>query len=266
LSVAGVLTVIAVILPIVGSTATADAAVVVSATKATLAARTAHLDLSATVTADGQTVTLTGSGDVDFSQPAATLTIGGSLAGQSASFSEIVIGTTTYEQIPQLSTIEPGKSWISADLGAFEKSASAQSPLSNVDPAYTLGLLDQQGAAVTSLGTSTVGGVYCNGYEVNISNAQIQSELQKLPSWMQQSVAQLNFSGITLDVYVAVGSNELHRIAISTQVGANGHTVGVNIDEDFSQYGEAVSIAAPPDYEVVSLTQFLQDAGVGSTP
>jgi hypothetical protein len=177
----------------------------------------------------------------------------------SVSLQEISVGGTLYESVPGISTIEPGKSYVSADIGAMEKSGATSSPLSNLDPTATLALLEQQGATVTSLGSSNIDGVDVTGYQVDLSNAQIQSKLQDIPSWLRQAASQIDFSGLTYDVYVD-GSNQIRRCSVTTQITVAGQTVSANVDEDLSQYGDPVSISAPPAYQVVSLQQFLQDA------
>jgi hypothetical protein len=265
LSVAGVLTVAAVILPIVGTTATADAAEVVSAAKLTEAQHTAHLELSGSVSADGQTIPISGSGSSDFTQPATSLTMDMSADGQSVSISEIFVGGTLYEQVPGISTIEPGKSWVSADIAAMEKSGSSSSPLSNADPAEMLALLQQKGYSVTSLGSSTVNGVDVTGYEVQITDANIKSQLQNLPSWLKQSASSMSFSGMKLDVYID-GANEIRRTSVNAQVTVSGHSASMDLNLDYSDYGDPVSVSAPPADQVVDLQQFLQDSGVSSGP
>ena len=263
LSTAGVLTVVAVILPVVASSSTAGAAEVVSAAKTTAAQQTAHLDLSGSISVEGHSLTIGGSGSVDFAQHDESLNANYSAEGQSESIGIILTGGTMYESVPGISTIEPGKSWISSDIAAMEKSAGSTSPLSGVDPTADIALLEQDGASVSSLGSSTVDGVDVTGYRVDISKSVIQSETQNLPSWAKQAASSVDFSGVTLDVYID-GANEFRRITVMLQIAEAGQTVNAAMNEDFSQYGDPVSISAPPADQVVPLQQFLADSGTSS--
>ena len=184
----------------------------------------------------------------------------------------IYVDGTAYESIPQLASLL-GKPWLSIDLssmGASSTPTSIEGSLGN--PTQMLKLLAAQGNAVTSLGGSTVGGVAVQGYSVTFSPAYIKAQLANpnLPSWMRQIMTQVQVGGITYKVYID-GSGLLRRVSTTTSESV-ASVVSVSVDEtlDFSDYGTAVSIAAPPAATVETYHQALSQlgpsaAGAGST-
>jgi hypothetical protein len=176
-----------------------------------------------------------------------------------------------YETIPGLSTIAPGKTWVSIDLSALQK-AAAQSPstqgLGN-NPGVMLQMLAQQGNTVVPLGASTIGGVAVNGYSVTVNPSSIEQQIKNadLPSWIQQAVGNLKVHDIAMKVYVdKAGLLRSFEVETSESSGSAG---SVSFDEtlDLSDYGTPVNVTAPPAGQVESYQQLLQAAGTqgGST-
>jgi len=243
-------------------------ATVVNAVNSTLSNGTAHVTLSMTGHAAGTSVDATGTGGIDFTNNALALQVKVSADGQQEPISEIYLGGVIYESIPGLSTIAPGKSWVSIDLSALQ-SAEAQSPstagLGN-NPDVMLKMLAQQGNTVVPLGPSTVDGVAVNGYSVTVNPTSVAQQLKKanLPAWMQKSVAGLKVHDLTLKVFI--DNSGLLR-SFETQITESTTAAGsVTFDESlgFSDYGRPVTVTAPPTGEVESFQQLLQSVGSGT--
>ncbi len=266
LSSAAVLTVIAVLLPVLGSTTTASASVLVTAARSTLAEKTADLTLSGSVSADGQTVPVNGSGALDFVNHEMSLSLGASADGRNVTVNEVLAADTLYMEIPGISTLEPGKSWVSMDLSQLKSASAPSGSVDNVDPVAMLQLLEQQGYTVNALGQSQVDGDTVNGYEVDISSSQIQAEINKEPAYLRQAASALDVSssGITIDVYVNA-TDQVRRMSLSMQITSAGTSLDESVNLDFSQYGAPVDVTVPPSDQVVSYQQFLQDSGVSGS-
>jgi hypothetical protein len=245
-------------------------AAVIDSVNSTMADRTADISMNlsahvSTGTATGSgTVTGTGSGAIDFSQNAMQLQINVGVANQQIQMQTVYSDGSIYENIPGIDEIVPGKTWVSFDLSSLGASTN-QSPSSlgtGNNPAAMLHLLTQQGNKVVALGSSTVDGVSVQGYSVTLNAAAIKSKLAtaKLPSWMTSALKDVNFQDTTVKVYVD-GSGFLRRMALNlTETVASAGQVTADESLDFSNYGTAVNVSAPPSDQVVSLQQFVQAA------
>ena len=271
---AAAVSIIVVILLIVGAVvvfgnSTSASAKVINAVTSTLNDGTAHVTLNLSGSAQGTNVTGTGSGNIDFTDNALQLQMNVAADGQQVPISAIYLGGVVYETIPGLSTLVPGKSWLSIDLSALQK-AEAQSPstqgLGN-NPTVMLQMLAQQGNKVVPLGPSTVGGVAVDGYSVTVNPSTVSQELKKanLPSWMQQTVAGLKVHNIDMLVYIDhAGLLRSFEIQLTESDATTGP---VTIDEtlNLSDYGTPVNVTAPPADQVESFQQLLQVAGTQGT-
>jgi hypothetical protein len=271
--VAAAMGIVVVILLVVGGVVAfghtqSASATVINAVNSTVSNGTAHVTLSLTGQAAGTNVDAAGTGSIDFTNNALALQVKAGVDGQQEPINEIYLGGVIYESVPGISTIAPGKSWISIDLSA-RQSADAQNPstegLGN-DPDVMLKMLAQQGNTVVPLGPSTVDGVAVNGYSVTVNTASVAQQLKKanLPAWMQESVAGLKVHDLSLKVFI--DNSGLLR-SFETQITESTTTAGsVTVDETlgFSDYGTPVSVTAPPASEVESFQQLLQSAGSGT--
>jgi len=265
LAAAGATVVLATSLVVVlGSGPDAQAAVL-NAVNSTLAGKTAHLTLSMTASAGGASITASGTGSADFGRDAMALNTSMSAAGQQVALSEVIVGGTLYESIPGIDLIERGKSWVSADVSQFAQSATSGTGGAlgaSDDPLATLHMLAQQGNTVTPLGASDVDGVAVQGYAVTIDKGAIEKDLSgaSIPSWLRQSLSGLDFSGFNVRVYVD-DQGQLRREAVDVAMSVESQALSAHATIDFSDYGTPVDVSAPPADQVVSLQQFLQDAG-----
>ena len=248
-------------------------AVVINSVHSALADRTAHMDMSVTVDSGGQHTTGSGSGVLDFTQNAMQLHLDVAAAGQQVGIDEVLVGQTLYMGGDAFGSLLnqqfPGKSWLSLDLGSIQKAlGSNASSLSNsTNPAAMLRLLEQRGNTVVALGPSTVNGTAVQGYAVTFDPAKMRAELQSpsLPSWIRDATSQVDFAHVTMKVYVD-GGGLLRRWTQSMRVTTAVSTLDTTDTMDFSDYGAALQVSAPPPDQVLPFDQFLQSSSTELTP
>ncbi len=239
---------------------------VVSSTQTTLNQHTADIDISGTVTAAGQTVPLQGTGTVDFDTNAFDANISELSGPSSFTEHELVVDNQIYIGIfsggTNVSALTGGPEWINVPLTEQDSSGLGAG---NVDPLDQLKLLEQRGATVVPLGTSSVNGVTVSGYAVTFGQAEIQQaeqqEFQALhltPAQAQQALRAAQVLGPpTLHVYFD-GSGLLRQESVS--LGGGSSPVSGTVQMTYSNFGTPVTIAPPASNDVVSFTQFEQDA------
>ena len=243
---------------------------VVASVATTEQARTAHVDLSMQVSGSGGsgpagTVTATGGGNIDFTDNAAQIALdyqGASIKG-GLSISEIYVDGTAYVSIPQISQLMPGKSWISVPV-----SGSSSIDPGSSNPADMLHILASEGNTVTALGPETLGGVPVQGYHVVVDAGFLQSRIGQLGlgATEQQAVQQiLAGADLQFDVFID-GSGQLRRMTLdmSIHAGSGGSTITVRAEEDFSDFGAAVSVNPPPSSQVATLSQIAGAGGISA--
>ncbi len=245
---------------------TSPANFVVSSTQTTLNQHTADIVISGTVTDAGQSVPLQGTGTADFDTNAFNANISELSGPSSFTEHELVVDNQIYVGITaggtNVSTVSGGPQWIDVPITAQNSSALGAG---NVDPLDQLKLLEQKGATVVPLGTSSVNGVTVSGYAVTFSQAEIQQaeqkEVQSLglsPSEAQQVLRAGEALGTpTTDVYFD-GGGLLRRESVAFGGGSN--SVSSTVQMTFSNFGTPVTIAAPASNNVIGFTQFEQDA------
>ena len=172
---------------------------------------------------NGDSITASGSGTVDFSSNAAQLAV--QYAGlpqlNGTQLREVIVGGSLYLSMPGISQLASGKSWVSTPLGTNSITPGSSNPGS------MLQLLASQGNTVTPLGPSTIEGTAVHGYNVVISTADLSRELSRLnlpASLDQQMQAVFGSAGIRMTVYVG-DANDLIR-----QVGLHHELVGRRVD------------------------------------
>ena len=266
--VAAVCLAVSLVVALGGGSTPSAAAAVINAVNSSLADKTAHVTLTESVQEAGQDITVNGTGSIDFSQSALDLQASGNVAAQPLNLELMYLGGTMYLQIPGISRVEAGKSWLSLDLSSIANQSGgggAGALGSGGNPTATLQLLAQQGNTVTPIGSSTVDGVDVQGYQVTLSHAAIEAELNKanLPSWIRQAASNVNLGEASYKVYVD-GHGLLRRDVFSSHMSVSAQQATVSAQMDFTNYGAPVNIQAPPANQVVDFSQFLQDAQAAS--
>jgi len=243
----------------------APAVFVVSSATTTLHQHSADVTISGTISANGQTVPIDGTGYADFDQDAFSANMTMNSPTGALGEDEIVVGGHIYLSVGadgvSISQLTGGPHWI--DVPVPEQD-SRQLGTGNVDPLVQLEVLEQQGATVTPLGTATMEGATVSGYSVTPSQAEEQQALQQevqsgeIPQSAVPMVEQeLQAIGTpTMDVYF--DSSRLLR-KLSVTFGGGSSPVAASVQMTFGDYGTTVSIGPPAGSDVISYTQFLED-------
>jgi hypothetical protein len=240
-------------------------ATVSDAASTTLDAHSVDVAINGSVGVAGDTVNFTGSGAMDFAQNAEQLSLNESVGSQQLTEKVVYLDKVVYVSIGnEIGQLFPGKSWVSLDLSSLSSSGAAASlgaGSSLNDPVSVLQALKAEGNTVVDLGTSIVNGQTVQGYSVTLDASAINSQIasENLPAWMQQAVQQLVSANEVFNVYVN-SSGLVARLAVSVTATALSQSVNENVTIDFSDYGAAVTVAAPPPGDVVSFQSFLQSA------
>jgi hypothetical protein len=243
----------------------ADAAVA-DAVNSALGSHSADFTVSGSGGAAGQTFTMTGNGAIDFTQNDIQMSLTVSSGAQQVTEQAVYLNKVIYLNLGNaVSQVIPGKSWLSLDLSQLTQGGAAQSlgsgsSLGN-DPAAALQALAQDGNKATDLGSSTIDGITVEGYAVHLDAATLKADIAKenLPSWMSDAVASVSNPNVDYKVYVD-GSGRLVRMTTNTSETVSGLSVNQGISMDFTNYGAAVNVSAPPAGDVESFQSFLQQA------
>ena len=238
---------------------------VVTSTQNTVAQRTADIDVSGSISVNGTTIPVSGSGQADFTTNQFSASMDLSSASHTVNEKELESGGQAYMTLSgdgqELPALTGGAQWI--QLPVAQQSASSLGA-ADVDPLSGIKMLEQRGATVVPLGSSLIGTDEVSGYSVTPSQAEIQGALQKevqsgqLPaSSLSMEVTEAKTLG-TFDVDIWIdGDDLLRRETVSVAGGTSGATAKVAMT--FQDYGTPVSIAPPPPGSVVSFSQFMNN-------
>lgn len=256
-------------------TGVAPAAFVVSATKTTLAQRTAGIVVSGDVSAAGHHIPIVGAGQAAFATPqqfSATVDIDPSEPVRTVTEREIVTQGHFYLAVSgggqDISTLLPGKEWVEVPtpLGAGSSVGTG-----TTDPLAQLRLLAFRGNTVKSLGTRAISGITTSGYSVTASrHAFISAELEYLatsglsPTEQYQLAQAARSLGLpSVDVWFD-SSRLLRRMTYVLTQTQGRATTTVTLTMDFGHYGVPVSISAPTPGDVASYSAFVAAAQAAS--
>lgn len=241
------------------------AAFVVTSTQNTVAQKTADVDISGSLSVNGTTTPVTGSGQANFTTNQFSASIDLSSSQHTVDEKELATGGQVYLDISVdgqgLSSLTGGAQWIQIPLP--QQSAGSIGG-ADVDPMGAIKMMEQRGATVVPLGSSTIDGDEVSGYSVTPSQAEIASALQQ-----EEQAGQLPASGVsaalkeakalgTFDVDVWIDGNNLLRQESVTIGGGTSSATG-KFSMTFQDYGTPVSIQSPAPGSVVSLSQFMND-------
>jgi hypothetical protein len=251
------------ILLVQGRGPSADASVA-SAAASTMNNRTADVSVSGTFGTGGAGVNVSGTGTVNFTQNAADWQMETSFRGHQLSESAVTVGGTIYLNGSFVSQVVPGKPWIAMNLGQMSQAASA-SPLLIGDELSTnssseiLKILGQQGNTVTALGPSTINGTTVQGYSVHLNPDAVADVIARsnLPGWMQRSTSSPGTLDVSYTVFVD-STGLLYRMMVDLALPVHGQNLHGVISMDFSDFGTATTIAAPPADQVAPYQALLQ--------
>jgi hypothetical protein len=158
----------------------APAAFVTSATRATLARRTADLDFRGSIQVSGVTIPLQGTGQVNLSARTLSASFDAAADGHSVVVRELVVGGRLYEAesldgTSILASVAPGKTWLEYPSSLLAASGTA----GTVDPIDQLRTLSERGNSVKRLGVSILNGVTVSEFEVTPSRQTFAEGIAK---------------------------------------------------------------------------------------
>lgn len=239
-------------------------ATLLSAVNSSFSNKTADVTMTMRMTADGQSITMNGAGEIDFATNAMKLDANIGAAGESEAFDVVYVGGTVYEKISQIGELYPGKNWLSitsSDLKNLSGQESSQNLGESENPTSMLKLLKAQGK-VTSLGPSTIDGVSVQGYSFVVTPAQIRLGLAtgSIPSSLRSQIADFDSKPISYTVYVD-GKGLLRQESFTLRMSIASVSISAAYTMRFSNYGTADTVSAPPQNQVVSFQQFLNEIG-----
>jgi hypothetical protein len=224
----------------------------------------------------GGSVTITATGPVQFSPPAADITV--SVAGKSipamgsaapaGSVAEVrFVGSTLYATFPDVAFLSGGKPWLSYTLPAKVSSmlsgsgfAAAVAAINGADPSSLLKMLGQVSGSVTVVGHSDLNGVAVTEYQATIEASKVIAAAEAkagalgLPAAKvaraEALLAKIVPAGATLPVEVWLdGQGHLRQAAAS--VSLLGISASVTVDLD--HFGTPVNVVVPPASQVGTL-------------
>ena len=235
----------------------------------TLAERTADLTLSGTVQSGGRTVTVSGTGAINFSTNAMSLNVSAGDPGQLLTEQELLVNGNLYVTLTisgtSLAKLTGGRAWIE-----MPTAQSVSTSLVGSDPLASLSLLEQQGTDVRQIGTKIIEGHSCTGYAVIPSKAALlaamRSEFTKLgysPALIAQEMALAqDMLPPTVTIWLdAQGLMREMNLNLALQTGGSGGTVTGSMVMYVSYYGSPVQVTAPPASDVISYPSFVQALG-----
>jgi len=253
-----------------GQSSMTDVAYVTRSAQHTAAQRTVDVSLAGTVRGNGQSISVRGTGGINFSTGSSELTMLMTISGRRAVEKEIQVPGAAYFTLTvdgkNLARQIGGRDWIRIPV----RSSSAATA-SGGSPQSALKLLEQHGIAVRGLGPKTIGGVRCTGYSVTPSRQAMLAAAQKmagsraLPPGVAATLRSITPPTFTiwLDSH-----GLLRQMTASLQLGGlPGASSGVAADvvENFSGYGTPVQIVAPAASDVLSDQAFVDGiAGASS--
>jgi hypothetical protein len=239
-----------------GEAPTSPSAAILDATQSSLAQDSADIAMVVKATVDSKSIGVTGSGTVDLANSAMrmSMTVQGVPALAGTSISTVLVDGTTYISYPGITTLLPGKSWISQPTSTSSTSGVGVANVSDM-----LRLLAAKGAVVTKVGVGAIGSTPVTSYDVTLSPALISSQVSALgvPSADSAEVQQiLGTSGVTFRVSVS-SDGHLRRLSLNMTVPASSSTPAVqeSVVVDLTNYGTPVSISAPPADQVATAQQ-----------
>jgi hypothetical protein len=246
----------------------ATSSFVTRAAQRTLAENTADYTLSATATVGGQSLAMGGRGQIDLAHDAMSFTVGASTAGGSITENELQVGGNRYLAITVNGhnlALSGGRHWLEAPFAA-----TAGQSFATTSPDSSLALLSQQGARVTALGSQSIGGQTCNGYNVTpsqqamLAGARQEFAREGMSSAETNAALQAlrNVQPPTITAWFDSRSNLACRVDFYMQFGSptSSGLGDVQAKLTFTHYGGPVKIAAPPQSDTFSIEQYLHSA------
>jgi hypothetical protein len=253
--------------------AISPAAFVAQSTRYTLAKHTVRVSLTGTLSAAGESISVTGTAEIDLSANAMALNLSLSASGRSVLEKEILVRGNLY-----LSTTSNGQSFASVTGGRHWMRIPAQhSATPDLSASALLAALEHNGMTVRALGTKTIAGRSCSGYAVSpgkqagTAAAQIAMAQFTMGQSAAGQIAAAQTAGgqpggsssaapgaaqLTFIVWFDA-QGLLCQLSAGYQDGSSSAASG-SLVLSFSNWGSPVHVTAPPPSDTFSAQDFLR--------
>jgi hypothetical protein len=267
-AVAVVLVISFVVIGVGGPGSKEAAAEVILGARSTLAKNSVDLTLSGTMSANGQSVPIGGSGFADQATDLESLTL--TFSNENIPIQETVLSIPghAYLQIyvnnqNQVTRYMPGKQWVQMPA---ERTQSAGISATTPNILSQLQVLTQQGNTVVPLGVSTIKGETVKGFQVTITTQAMNAEIKRVESQggaeakaLEQSLKVISLQPPVIKLWLN-HDNLLVREEVVISITSGGATASGDMFVNFSNYGSTSSITPPADGSVGSFQDFMADA------
>ncbi|MDG4837171.1 hypothetical protein O7631_11655 [Micromonospora sp. WMMD967] len=164
-----------------------------------------------------------------------------------------MVGTAVYVEIPAADRAEmDGKRWMKMDLGAAGEQAGMNfgKQFEDIDPTKQVKtLLSTEGTKV--VGQETVNGAATVHYTVTVPMATYLQQMDaKLRAGVEQQMTKMGVKEITTDLWV---DEEYRPRRAAMKMGPLGDLL-----MDYTDYGKAVTVEAPPTAETLDFAEMLK--------
>ncbi|MGH8981113.1 MAG: hypothetical protein ACRDWE_08840, partial [Acidimicrobiales bacterium] len=253
----------AAVVPFARSAGKGPAAALRAAATSSAERKTVDVTLVETLRVGGTTLHLAGSGGLDLATHEATLRarVGGTKVGHSLDVQLRMVDDTLYEQIPGISTLVAGKTWVSIPAGTATSGTAAGSPSALLGPAGGPGTLLTSLADTTGtvrlLGTRRVEGGAATGYEITMDRSQWIAGVssQALSARERQAISSLAVHRMVQKAFVS-RDGLLQLLSVAFSFTEAGMRVGSRESIYFWTFGTVLHVTAPPPRQVVTLPRF----------
>jgi LppX/LprAFG-like lipoprotein len=213
-------------------------------------ANSAHMKITAQAAGED----ISGEGDLKFGSADAAMTM--EVTTPEGAISMVFVDGVLYVKLPQ--ELEPGKPWLKIDPASDNATAKSLGELNdqlgkNADPRAVLKEFEKSGE-ITSTKKETLNGKETTHYTVTV-DVQKMADNQTDPT-QKKAMQEVVAAGVTsFPVEVWVDGDDLPvRFALETPVpdGQGGRTA-VKVQVDYSDWGKAVTVDAPPAAQTAEL-------------
>ncbi len=235
--------------------------------RTTLDQNSVALTYSGSITVNGDSIPLTGTGLASLSSHIESSTLSFSADNEAVQETVLMSGTSEYMEMTEngqniVQQLLPGKQWVQLDLAGAP--TSTQSGTTSV--LGQLQLLTEEGNKVVPLGSSSVDGQAVTGYQVTLTAKAIQAAEKRLsaedgaPTQLMKSMIE-SMANQPPVLKLWIGSNHLLvRESVSLSIALAGESVSGAVNVDFSNYGGPVTVSVPSSSVIGSYSAFLAAA------
>ena len=180
--------------------------------------------------------------------------------GENVTLNDRYVRGEIFEEIPGLSDLVPGKSWVSVELADATTITGGRTGgfAGGGNPTAMLALLSRHGDKARSTGSTSIDGVAVTGYRIKLDPSVIDQELSSadLPQWTGSAMDR-SALGSTYDSVFVDRKGELREFAVHSVIGTGPDRITIDESLQLSEYGTPVTVTPPPSSQVVGIRQLL---------